>query len=196
MSHTQPISTPAPTIQASPFLERLVRFLIPYFTDVTSDAESTRAEILETLASYGARTRSELLNAAQIIAYGLSALDTLHEAQTTEMSPSMRLRYRGCANNLNRSGAQNDQALTKRLGRDRPETALSAVDPFNDLSESDVQDAIRLAQTNIATYRALLSAGQPAGSTAQEEHNKRMWGGAMIDSPAQSGMPGHLAPVA
>jgi hypothetical protein len=102
------MSNPLPTspfmaspFMASPFMERLIRFLVPYFIVVTPDLEAARAEVLETLASYGARTRSEMLNAIQIIAFGLSALETLGEAKTDEMSPSMRLRFRGCANNLN-----------------------------------------------------------------------------------------------
>jgi hypothetical protein len=107
----------------SPFLERLIRLLLPFFLGVCPDLDSARAEILETLASYGAQTRAQLLNAAQIIAFGLAALDMLHEAKTTDMSPSMRLRFRGCANNLNRSSKQNEQTLTKRLACDDPQAA-------------------------------------------------------------------------
>ncbi len=48
----------------SPFAERLIRFLVPFFLTITPDLDAARMEVLETLASYGARTRSEFLNAA------------------------------------------------------------------------------------------------------------------------------------
>ena len=107
-----------PTLQASPFLERLLAFLIPYFLGFSADLAAARAEALETLASYGARTRAELICAVQIILFSFAALDTLAAANMPEMSPSMRLRFRGCANNLNRSSQKTEQALAKRLAAD------------------------------------------------------------------------------
>jgi hypothetical protein len=115
-------------IQTGPFLERLIRFLIPFFTGVTPDSEAARTEILETLASYGARTRAELLNAVQAVAFAMSALDMLHEAKTTDMSPAMRLRFRGCANNLSRHGQKQEETLNKRLACDQPGGTRSATD--------------------------------------------------------------------
>jgi hypothetical protein len=41
-----------------------------------------------------------MLQAAQMIALGMTMLDLLSEARTAEMSQSMRIRYRGCANGL------------------------------------------------------------------------------------------------
>ena len=115
---TQPApSQPAP-FQPSVFLEQIIRFLLPCFLATAVDLDAARQDILETLRSYGARTRAELLNAAQIIAFSLSALDTLSEARAGAMSPSMRLRYRGCANGLNRSSQQNEQSLQQRLCAD------------------------------------------------------------------------------
>jgi cell division septation protein DedD len=152
----------------TPFLHRLVRFLLPYFLGVCPDLDSARAEILETLASYGARTRSELLNAAQIIAYGLSGLDVLHEAKTTEMSASLRLRYRGCANTLNRASQKNEQALNRRLAQDIPAAVQPAAEPPNDLPDSVVDKAIQEVQAKIETCRNQLSAMlRPTPSPAQ-----------------------------
>ena len=78
----------------TPVSEPIIRFLMPSFTDAGVEISAARSEILDTLAAYGARTRCEILNAAQIIAFGLSTLDTLAEAKVTEMSPSLRLRFR------------------------------------------------------------------------------------------------------
>jgi hypothetical protein len=195
------VSEPFPFLP-SPFLQCLVRFLLPYFLGVCPDLDSARAEILETLASYGARNRAELLNASQIIAYGLSGLDVLHEAKSTEMSASLRLRYRGCANTLNRSGQKNEQALNRRLAQDVPGTPEPAVEPANDLLDSVVEEAIQGAQAQIDIYRKQLAAMlRPTPShahpnpppqaipTTEAELNKCLGDdGAMISALSQMGM--------
>ena len=93
------------------FLETIIAFLLPYFSAASKDKHEARSEIIDTLASYETRTRAEMLQAAHIIAFGMTTLDVLAEAKTAEMSQSMRLRYRGCANNLNRSTLQTEKAL-------------------------------------------------------------------------------------
>ena len=115
------------------FLETIIAFLMPYFIAASRDKQEARSEILDTLAAYETRTRAEMLQAAHIIAFGLTTLDVLAEAKNAEMSQSMRLRYRGCANTLNRSGQKNEQALNRRLAKDVPGTPEPAVDPANDL---------------------------------------------------------------
>ena len=71
-----------PILQVSPFMERLLRFLIPYFTDGCANIAAARAEALETLAAYGARTRAELLCAVQIIVFSFAALEALERNQS------------------------------------------------------------------------------------------------------------------
>ena len=95
------------------FLDHLIRFLMPYFRNAAPGTDEARMEILETLASYGARTRQELLLAAQTIAFGLSTLAVLARVKSTEMPPAMRLRYRTHANSLNRAGQQIEKAISK-----------------------------------------------------------------------------------
>ena len=204
-----------PTLQASVFLERLLRFLIPYFTDVTADIAVARAEALETLAAYGARTRAELLCAVQIIVFSFTAFETLAEANTPGMSPSMRLRFRGCANNLNRSSQKTEQTLAIRLACDAPQASDVKTEPVNDLSEPQAEEILRQTQDQIEASRnragnASASAPRPAQNLqtgtlplkqpspvalnqsvllTQEEKNKRLWGAAMMDTLAQMGMP-------
>jgi hypothetical protein len=97
--------------QPSAFLESLIRFLMPFFIGTAVDIDAARAEILVTLDAYAARTRAELLNAARIIAFSMATLDTLTESKAADLSPSMKIRYRGCANGLNRSTIQNEKTL-------------------------------------------------------------------------------------
>ncbi len=205
------------TLQASPFLERLLRFLMPYFTGVTPDLAAARAEALETLASYGARTRAELLNAAQIIIFGLCALETLGEANSLEMSSSLRLRFRGCANNLNRSGQKTEQTLLKRLACDVPSPTEQEL--INDVPEAQAEEILQQTHAAVEAYRNRASANRasgnhpsgnhpsgnhpsgnhPAGnhpaqtppppSASQQDRNKQLWGNAMMQTLAQMGMP-------
>ncbi len=105
------------------FLETIIAFLLPYFIAASRDKQEARSEILDTLAAYETRTRAEMLQAAHIIAFGMTTLDVLAEAKTAEMSQSMRLRYRSCANSLNRSTLQTEKALDQRLGDQIPAAA-------------------------------------------------------------------------
>jgi hypothetical protein len=215
-TQTTPISTqtspsPAtPVAQSSPFLEQLIEFLMPYFRPFTADPGMAGAEIEATLASYGANTRSQMLNAVQIIAFGFAALDTLAEAKTTEaMSPSMRVRFRGCANNLSRSSQQNEQTLAKRLACASRATAKPAsdvsnpapaasrplVEPTNDMPDAHAEQALQHAKATIAAYRGQRSGAQsPILPTRQlpdieREQNNRLWGTAMMNVLAELGMP-------
>jgi hypothetical protein len=192
---------PPASLQPSPFLEQLIRFLLPYFTDVCADLEAARGEILETLASYGARTRAELLNAAQVIVHSLASLDMLHEAKTTEMSHSMRLRFHGCANTLSRSSQKHEQMLAKRLACTGPETGGPTANPIEDIDERAVDEAIRDAQAKITSYHNRLSGARPATAAqpqrlSEQERSKRIWGGAMMNVLAEMGMPVEPAPPA
>jgi len=219
-----PVPT-APTTPAhsSPFLERLIGFLMPYFHDLAPDPAVARAEILETLASYGGRSRSEVINAARIIAFSFSALDILAEAQGMDMSASMRLRHRGCANGLNRSCQQNEQTLARRLARELPAEIEPAAEPVNDMPEPLLEDAIRIAEAQIAAHRKRLAAtppppappSDPSSSTngplppylpsslvspsrtvsaGEQQENTRRWDNTMVNILAEIGMP--VQPVA
>ncbi len=149
---------------------------------------------------YGARTRSEMLNVVQLIAFGLSALDALSEANTTEMSPAMRLRYRGCANGLNRSCQQNEKSLAKRLSCDLPVGVETPGEPLDDVPEPQVHAAIQQAQAKIDTDRDCLTGSlRPAAESQQapasrphsnkQERDKQVWGSAMMNALADMGMP-------
>jgi hypothetical protein len=153
-----------------------------------------------TLTSYDARTRSELISVAQIIAFGLSSLDALSEATAADLSPSMKTRLRGCANGLNRAAQQNRKALGLRPAGDPPGIEEPAADPISDIPEQDVQAAMRPAGASIDDCRNRLSgvrtsSGVHAVPVTKEERNKRLWGGAMIQVLADMGMPVGPAPA-
>jgi hypothetical protein len=94
------MSTPMPpnrSLKPGPFTDRLVAFLMPYWAGVTKDYDLARADVEETIAAYGARTRAELINAVQIIANSFAALEMLAQVklQEPQLTPAEHLRYRG-----------------------------------------------------------------------------------------------------
>jgi hypothetical protein len=175
------------------FFETIITFLLPYFAAAT-DIDDARSEIIDTLASYATRTRAEMQQAAQIIALGMTTLDVLSEAKTAEMSRSMRVRYRGCANGLNRSTLQTEKALDLRLAGEVRIAADPISEPVNDLGEAEVEAAIERAQAKIATHRNRAGSFGTQPPT-HDDLSKRLWAGAMMDTLKQMEEPVQAAPT-
>jgi hypothetical protein len=178
-----PISAPNP-LQCSPFRERMIVYLLPYFLTVAANFEEARAEVLETLASYGGRTRAEVINAVRIIAFSFASLDLLGEAAADGMPPAMRLRYSGGANSLNRSCQQDEKSLATRLARDLPEPAESTSDPLDDMTDAELEAAIGQARLQIDNARAQgrMPVAQAIPAPYQDP-NQPPWNGPMIARP-------------
>ncbi len=152
------------------FLKRLICYLIPYFSPVTKSLDLAEADIIETLASYGARTRSELLNVVQIIAYSLSGLELLALAKgDTSMSASQQIRLRGCANNLHRCAHQAEKTLAARLKCDllvqpgtpvkrvptgSAQTGKAAAEPVHDTTTAQTEEILHRIDSQVAAARA------------------------------------------
>ena len=163
---------PATPLPISPFFERLLAFLIPFFSGFTTDLAAARAEAMETLASYGARTRAELLCAVQIIVFSFAALETMAEAQTPQMSPSMRIRFRGCGNNLNRSSQKTEHTLARRLACDAPKATDIQAEPVADVTDDVAEEIMQQTQAAIQDHRARAAARRaPADTTSASPGN-------------------------
>jgi hypothetical protein len=180
------------------FLETIIAFLLPYFIAASRDKQEARSEILDTLAAYETRTRAEMLQAAHIIAFGLTTLDVLAEAKTAEMSQSMRLRYRNCANSLNRSILQTEKALDQRLGDEIPAAPAEMAEPIDDMREAEIMAAIQQAKANINSQRPRANpaaAPHPASNDPRDPAwDPQLWASAMIDSLQQPAPPAQPAP--
>jgi hypothetical protein len=200
-------SLPA-AIRPGPFLNRLVIYLLPYFLAVTADQAKAEAEVLETLASYGARTRAELVKAVQIIALSFSALEVLAEAKADrQMPPPLRLRYFGCANALSRHSEHSEKTLEKRLKCDLHAPAKSAAEPAyqpapkpaDDLPEADAEATMQQAQNVITAYRDRLTAARAAAGLqpppASGPNQTRRGASAVMQAIFEGGMPNRAAPA-
>ena len=192
--------------QPNSFLESIITFLLPYFSIHAADLRGARSEIIDTLVSYATRTRAEMLQAAQIIALGMTTLDVLAEAKTAEMSQSMRIRYRGCANGLNRSTLNTEKALDRRLDCELPAATPEPVpEPVNDLPDADMEIAMAQARAAIEAHRNSLPTPRPASAslktsvktphpTPRQEHDKQLWSSAMVDALNQIPLPNGPTP--
>ncbi len=110
-----------------PIAERIVLFLLPYFVGVSDDVSAIRRAIFESLEALGATTQADLLTAAQAIAFGFAALDTLAEAHAAGHPEPVRTRLHACANALRRSARQCESALAKRRAAKPPMPPAEAV---------------------------------------------------------------------
>jgi hypothetical protein len=153
----RPAMSAAMSTTPSPFLATMIAFLEPYFAAAGIDLAAARMEIVETLASYGTRSRAEIIQSAKIMAFSMCAMETLKEGMAPDMSLSMRLRYRSCANGLDRSSRQNEKALAARLARDLP----GAREPSNDMPDAAAHEAAQEAQAAIDGFRNRLMGRSP-----------------------------------
>jgi hypothetical protein len=201
-----PIPAPIPAsvsanIPYSPFRERLLSCLLPYFLPLTANFNLARAEALETLESYGARTRSEMINAMRIISLSFASMDLLAATNGADMPPDMRLHYIRHANSLARTCQQNENALAKRLAADPPPAVEQAgdpagdpagdqaVEPIDDISAAEVELMIQQTQAQIDAYRK--SAPNPR---AIAELPQQPWGSVIVTATAAQNAPPHVAP--
>lgn len=173
---------------SSAFLEAITASLLPYFASAAADIQEARTEIMETLAAYGPRTRTEFLQSARIIALSMTTLDVLAEAKTVEMSQSMRIRFHGCANGLNRSTMQVEKSLDTNQAREAPQPSQPVSETVDDLPDTDPQGATEPARVAIDAHRAAPPATNPRPVTL-EARNKQLWAGAMMDTLRQMGHP-------
>jgi hypothetical protein len=148
-------SSPSTAAKQGACLGTIISFLLPYVADAAADLRDARTEVIETLISYRARTRTEFLQAAQIIALSMTTLEVLYEAKTTEMSPAMRIRHRGNANSLNRAAVQTQKALDQSLAREIPErpSPPAAPEPIDDTTDADCQAMVQQARSVVEAYR-------------------------------------------
>jgi hypothetical protein len=197
--------TESPTTHSKAFLDMLAKFLVPYFGPLmNADMAAARQEALATVASYGGRTRAEMIHATRVIAYSLSGMTMLNAAvlPVPNMDDHLRLRIRICANAMNRSAQQDEKALAKRLACDRPGAAPSAAvgnatapaaavptasapdaakpaaEPDHEMTDAMVAESLDFARARIDSYRARVHAAQSSPGT-QKQPSQRPWGSKM-----------------
>ena len=135
-----------------------------------------------------------MLQAAQIIAFGMTTLDVLAEAKTAEMSQSMRLRYRGCANNLNRSTLQTEKALDQRLARELPPAPAEMPEPIDDMRQAEIMAVIQQHKAKIDAQRPRANPAAAPHLAPDQTWDPQLLASAMLDSLQHPGAPVQPSP--
>jgi hypothetical protein len=110
------------------------------------------------------------------------------------MSQSMRLRYRSCANGLNRSTLQTEKALDQRLGDEIPAaTPAEMPEPIDDMREAEIMAVIQQAKATINNQRPRahpVNAPHPVTNDPTDPAwDPHLWASAMIESLQQPAAP-------
>ncbi len=105
-----------------------------FLTGAAGDLTAARHAAREMLAAYQPETPEELHLAAEIISFGLHALDALGQAADQDMSLNRKLRLRGSAVSLSRESHKSQRKLdqlqkTRRRGLQPIETAAAKSEP-------------------------------------------------------------------
>ena len=112
------------------------------------------------------------------------------------MSQAMRIRFRGCANNLNRSCQKTEQILAKRLACDVPDATSVQQDPIDDIPDDVAEEIMQLTQATMQEYHdhmAATCAAQSKPPQTQNERNNRQRSSAMMERLAAE-MQAHAKP--
>src|SRR5471030_101779 len=102
-THPQAAMT-EPKSTADVFTNLIVGFLVPMFLAAAGDNPALACTAaIQTVNAYRAQTRPDILVVAQIIAFGLAALDSLSRSMQDDIPPAVTLRLRANAVAANRA---------------------------------------------------------------------------------------------
>ncbi|WP_158928802.1 hypothetical protein [Acidisphaera sp. S103] len=94
-----------------PLLDYLLTVLAAVMTPALNDPALARKAAQQAIDAYQPQTTHELLATGQILAFALTALESLRLSAPEDVSPSMKLKLRANANGLNRSARDNTRLL-------------------------------------------------------------------------------------
>ena len=212
--------SPAPPAFLRPsdlLLNLVVSIVAPIFLRGTGgDADLARMAAIEALNTYRVRNFAELIAIAQIIAYGLAALDSLTLSFGEDLPLSMVLRLRGNSNALNRSaeqnrramridaqpqdvdvGAQPEPAAVPEACDEAPDAEHFLSDAAAELLAAESQDRLPGPQPKAAAkpvVRSATAVAATAEDAAADKRHREMWAIALVSEASEitAGLPGML----
>jgi hypothetical protein len=170
----------------------IVTLLAPMFlTAAGGDIVYARMAAAETLEAYRPQTLADLINIAQVIAFGLAAIGSLSQSMEDNISLSMTLRLRSNANACNRSAEKNRRALEN--SRAEPGFAQSLKpNPENEHNEAELVAAVAETRQRTAEHLAQFSTPQPAAAPAadtvspEEKQYQATWAASAAEIAAET----------
>jgi hypothetical protein len=162
---SSPPGSPQPATITAAFLDKLLTLLAPLFLTATGgNVEAARDAVRSTLASYHARTDTELRLIALIIAFGFGALDALGKAAGPDLSLNQVMRLRSNATSLSRAGHQNQAVLDKLRQQGSAEPAPDPEPAEPDLpATAETEDLISFARS------VMQAATRPAAALSRQQ---------------------------
>jgi hypothetical protein len=121
---TEPTAEATP---ASPLMTFVLATLSSMMAPTLIDPRLARLAAEEAVAAYKASGETDWVTIGQIVAFALTALDTLRLSMPDEVSLSLKLKLRGNANAANRAARDTTALLAK--ARHAPEPAARAAPP-------------------------------------------------------------------
>jgi len=146
----------------------LIRLAALFLTGAGGDITAARHAALQMLGAYQPETEAELRLAANIIGFGLQALEALAQASTPDLSITRVLRLRGSAVSLNR------EATKAQRGLDQLQKARRQHMPAQPIQAPPVQAGQQaLGLTNdISDITTAAKAGRPTRTKTEEDRQR------------------------
>jgi hypothetical protein len=165
----------------SPLMTYLLAILSTLMAPVLPDLALARLAAQEAIAAHQARGPHEQMTIAQILAFAVTALDTLRLSMPADLSLSMKLKLRGNANGLDRAARDNTSILeqARRTAQTpEPNYAEHAATAGWEAAEPEPPTTQPKGPIDLAgamkTVAARLQAGATTASAAQQKVNA-MW---------------------
>ena len=127
---------------ASPLMTFILTALAAMMAPTLNDLALARLAAREAIDAYQARGQHELMTIGQIVAFAVTALDTLRLSMPDDLPLPMKLRLRGNANGLNRASRDCTRSLEKAQISPTPKPPPEAKTP-QPLPELDWAEAMQ-----------------------------------------------------
>jgi hypothetical protein len=167
---------PSRAAQPDPLVDCIRLLLMPYFVASGADRRSVEASVGELLSAYGIRSAADLLTTVLIIAFSMSAMNSMARAAADDLAPEMRSRLCNAAIRLSQAGLRNEKAMQQRhadsvapMAEPAPARPPAAAFPLSPPVPSAAQS--RHATPAVPEIRA----AQPR----TEEDTRQLWANAM-----------------
>jgi hypothetical protein len=160
--------------KASPLTAYLLTTLAALMAPTLGDLQLARLAAQEAIDAHHTQGAHQQMTVAQILAFAVTALDTLRLSMPPDLSLSMKLKLRANANALNRSARDNtqileqarrtEQAQAPNLAEQAAEMAWAAPEPAPEKPQTDWAGAMK-------TVAARLQAATASAAPAQQAVN-------------------------
>ena len=127
---------------ASPLMTFILTALAAMMAPTLNDLALARLAAREAIDAYQARGQHELMTIGQIVAFAVTALDTLRLSMPDDLPLPMKLRLRGNANGLNRASRDCTRSLEKAQVSPTPKPEAKPPQPLPELDWAEAMQSM------------------------------------------------------